>query len=90
LNSQGDDYGTNYRSIIFFHSESQRKAALKMYQELTARKAFRHPIVTDLQPIKAFYAAEPYHQDYFRTHRDSWYSVYYIEPKLRKLRSKLK
>ena len=90
LNAQGDDFGHQYRSIIFYHSEAQKQAALKSYRELTARHAYRVPIVTDLQPYKAFYPADAYHQDYYRNHLDSEYSFTHIEPKLRKLRSKLK
>jgi peptide-methionine (S)-S-oxide reductase len=85
LNSQGDDFGPQYRSMIFYHSEEQRQAALKSYRELKARHAFRDPIVTELVPMTAFYPAEPYHQDYYRNHRDSSYSLIYIEPKLKKL-----
>ncbi|WZP00112.1 peptide-methionine (S)-S-oxide reductase MsrA [Isosphaeraceae bacterium EP7] len=84
-NRQGDDFGTQYRSAIFYHSEAQKKAALKSYRELTTRNAFRGPIVTELLPFGGFYPAEPYHQDYFRTNRGSDYSLIYIIPKLRKL-----
>jgi peptide-methionine (S)-S-oxide reductase len=84
-NQQGDDFGPQYRSVIFFHTEAQRKAALESYQELVKRRAFRAPIVTDLQPFRAFYPAEPYHQDYYVHHRGNYYCTAYIEPKLRKL-----
>lgn len=90
LNRQGDDFGTQYRSIILYHSEAQKQAALKSAQDLKARKVYRNPIVTDLVPFKMFYPAEAYHQDYFRNHRGNDYSEFYIEPKLRKLKSKLK
>ena len=89
LNSQGDDFGTQYRSVIFYHDEAQKEAALKMYKELTSKKVFRAPIVTDLVPFFAFYPAEPYHQDYFRTHPYSDYSQFYIIPKLKKYKTKL-
>jgi peptide-methionine (S)-S-oxide reductase len=87
LNSQGDDFGTQYRSVIFFHTEAQRKAALKSYQDLTARRAFREPIVTDLAAAAPFFPAEPYHQDYYNNHRDSNYSFMYIDPKLKKMKA---
>ncbi len=90
LNRQEDDFGPNYRSIILYHNEEQREAALKSYQDLTRRRVFRSPIVTELVPLTAFYPAEPYHQDYYRNHLGSEYSDIYIEPKLRKLRQKLK
>jgi methionine-S-sulfoxide reductase len=64
-NRQGPDIGTQYRSAIFYHSEAQRKAALKSYRELTAARAYRAPIVTLLLPMKAFYRAEEYHQNYY-------------------------
>ena len=64
-NRQGPDFGTQYRSAIFYHNEAQRKAALKSYRELTAARAYRAPIVTLLLPMKAFYRAEEYHQNYY-------------------------
>ena len=64
-NRQGPDVGTQYRSVIFFHNEAQRKAALKSYRELTAARVYRAPIVTQLFPMKAFYRAEDYHQNYY-------------------------
>ena len=85
-NMQGDDVGTQYRSIILYHSDAQKAAAQKYYAELTARKAFRHPIVTELVPMTVFFPAEEYHQDYYLNHRGDNYSTMYIEPKLRKLR----
>ena len=88
LNMQGDDFGTQYRSIILYHSEAQKKAAEKSAQELTAKRAFRSPIVTQLVPFTAFYPAEPYHQDYYKNHRYNDYSNTYITPKLRKLKLK--
>jgi peptide-methionine (S)-S-oxide reductase len=86
LNSQGDDFGPQYRSIILYHNDAQKQAALKSYKELTARRAYRHPIVTELVPFTAFFPAEPYHQDYYRNHRYSEYSQIYIIPKLKKLK----
>ncbi len=85
VNSQGPDFGTQYRSIILFESEEQKKTAIKVYKELTAAKAFRKPIVTELVPLTAFFPAEPYHQDYYRFHPDAEYSQIYIAPKLKKL-----
>ncbi|WP_435020551.1 peptide-methionine (S)-S-oxide reductase MsrA [Tundrisphaera sp. TA3] len=89
LNAQGDDYGPQYRSVIFYHGEEQKKAALAMYKDLTASRAFRRKIVTQLVPFQAFYPAEAYHQDYYLTNRGSQYTDYYIVPKLKKM-SKLK
>lgn len=85
LNAQGDDFGTQYRSAIFYHSEAQREAAIAMYKDLTKRRVFRAPIVTQLLPYQAFYPAEAYHQDYYTHHLGDNYSTLYIEPKLKKL-----
>jgi peptide-methionine (S)-S-oxide reductase len=90
LNSQGPDFGTQYRSIILYHDEDQKKTAQKQYRELMAHRAHRSPIVTELVPFTEFYPADAYHQDYFRNHSDSDYSQIYIVPKLRKLKQKLK
>jgi peptide-methionine (S)-S-oxide reductase len=65
MNRQGPDVGPQYRSIILYHNEAQRKAALKSYQQLTDARAFARPIVTQLFPMKAFYRAEDEHQDYY-------------------------
>jgi len=64
-NRQGPDVGTQYRSIILYHNEAQRKAALKSYQQLVEARAFRNPIVTQLFPLRTFYRAEDEHQDYY-------------------------
>ena len=89
LNSQGDDFGTQYRSAIFYRNEEQRLAAIKYYKELTAQRVHRSPIVTELTAYSNFYPAEEYHQDYFANNPDSQYSQYYIVAKLRKLKTKL-
>jgi peptide-methionine (S)-S-oxide reductase len=65
LNRQGEDEGPQYRSVIFYHNKEQKEAALKSYRELTAARVFSAPIVTDLQPMRGFYQAEPEHQDYY-------------------------
>jgi peptide-methionine (S)-S-oxide reductase len=62
---QGPDVGPQYRSVIFYHNDEQKKAALKSYRELVAARAYRAPIVTQLMPMKAFYRAEEYHQNYY-------------------------
>jgi peptide-methionine (S)-S-oxide reductase len=65
LNRQGPDVGTQYRSIILYHNPEQRQAALKSYRELTAARVFSAPILTQLVPMKAFFRAEEYHQNYY-------------------------
>jgi peptide-methionine (S)-S-oxide reductase len=84
LNAQGPDFGTQYRSIILYHSEDQKKAAQAKYQELTKAKAFRGRIVTELVPFTEFYPAEDYHQNYFNNHPYADYSQTYIVPKVQK------
>jgi peptide-methionine (S)-S-oxide reductase len=90
LNRQGPDEGTEYRSIILYHSEAQQESARKSYAKLTASGAFGDPIVTELVPLTRFYPAESYHQDYFRKHRNAAYCQMYIVPKLRKFAPKLR
>ncbi|MGP0062583.1 MAG: peptide-methionine (S)-S-oxide reductase MsrA [Isosphaeraceae bacterium] len=65
LNRQGPDVGTQYRSVIFFHTPEQREAALKSYRQLTAARVFHGQIVTQLLPMKSFFRAEDYHQNYY-------------------------
>jgi peptide-methionine (S)-S-oxide reductase len=84
-NQQGPDFGTQYRSVIFYHNEAQKLAAQKSYQELTDKGTFLGAIVTDLKPAGPFYPAEKYHQDYYRKHPGAMYCQMYIVPKLKKL-----
>jgi peptide-methionine (S)-S-oxide reductase len=65
INRQGEDEGPQYRSVIFYHNEAQRRAALSSYRALTDLHVYRRPIVTQLVPMRAFYRAEDYHQDYY-------------------------
>lgn len=88
LNSQGPDFGTQYRSIILYEDDAQKQAALKLYDELTRARAFRAPIVTELVPLKAFYPAEKHHQDYFRRNPNAPYCQMQIVPKVRKMMMK--
>jgi peptide-methionine (S)-S-oxide reductase len=88
-NSQGDDHGPQYRSIILYETDDQKDAARQSYRRLKAARAFRSPIVTELAPLTAFYPAEPYHQDYYQNHWAEPYSMTVIEPKLWKLESRL-
>jgi peptide-methionine (S)-S-oxide reductase len=85
-NAQGPDFGPQYRSIILFHNESQRQAAVKSYKALVASRHYRSPIVTELEPLTIFYPAEDYHQDYYRNHKEADYCQMIIAPKLRKLK----
>jgi peptide-methionine (S)-S-oxide reductase len=80
-NAQGPDYGTQYRSIILYHNEEQKKAAEKVYKELKARKVLHGVVVTQLVPFQGFFPAEAYHQDYYFNHAADPYSLVYIAPK---------
>jgi len=84
LNRQGADVGTQYRSVIFYHDEKQKVAAEKSKTE--AQKSFDDPIVTEIQPLKEFYPAENYHQEYYRNHANAPYCTFIIKPKLKKLK----
>ena len=86
LNRQGADVGTQYRSVIFYHSESQQKLAEEYKKRLDASGAFRGPIVTEISPAEVFYPAENYHQDYFARNGDQGYCQMVIRPKLDKFR----
>jgi peptide-methionine (S)-S-oxide reductase len=86
LNRQGNDAGTQYRSIILYSDEAQKKAAEKSKAE--AAPHFSSPIVTQIVPLAKFYPAEDYHQDYFNLHRNQSYCQFVIGPKLKKLIAK--
>jgi peptide-methionine (S)-S-oxide reductase len=88
LNYQGPDHGTQYRSAIFFTSDEQRQLALDYIEKLKASKTFRKPIVTEVVPLKAFYEAEAYHQNYLANHLDEPYIVYNDIPKVNALKKK--
>ena len=87
LNRQGADEGTQYRSVIFYSTEAQRREAEEMIGELTREKVFRDPIVTEVVPLKAFYPAEDYHREYFKRNPSQPYCRAVIAPKLAKFRS---
>jgi len=87
LNRQGPDTGTQYRSIILYNSEAQRRAAEKSKAE--AQKHFIRPIVTEIVPLKEFYKAEGYHQDYYRSNPNQPYCRAVILPKIEKFEHKL-
>jgi peptide-methionine (S)-S-oxide reductase len=87
LNRQGADTGTQYRSIILYNSEAQRVAAEKSKAE--AQKEFHSPIVTQIVPLKKFYKAEDYHQDFYRSNPDQGYCRAVIRPKVEKFEKKL-
>jgi peptide-methionine (S)-S-oxide reductase len=85
LNRQGNDVGTQYRSVIFYHNEEQKATAEKVIEELTEAKTWDEPIVTQVEPFKAFYEAEDYHKNYFKRHPEQVYCQAIIAPKVAKL-----
>lgn len=87
LNYQGPDEGTQYRSAIFFVSPEQQRMAKGYIDQLQAAHAFAAPIVTEVTPLKAFYAAEAHHQDYAEHHKDQPYIAHYDLPKLADLKT---
>jgi peptide-methionine (S)-S-oxide reductase len=88
LNRQGNDIGTQYRSVIFYHSDEQRRVAGDIIRELEAEKAFDSPIVTAVEPAQPFYRAEDYHQEYFANNPNQPYCAFVVAPKVAKFRKK--
>ena len=85
LNRQGPDTGTQYRSIIFFSNTDQQRIAQSYVDQLNQSKVFSQPIVTQIVPLKAFYRAEDYHQNYATEHPDNPYIAMFDLPKLKNL-----
>jgi peptide-methionine (S)-S-oxide reductase len=85
---QGADVGTQYRSILFFHSPEQQRTAGEVIARLEADQVFADPIVTRVEPAGEFHAAEPYHQQYYRRNPGQGYCRVVIAPKLTALRSR--
>lgn len=84
LNRQGNDVGTQYRSIILYHNEEQKELAERYKHELDSAKVWSSPIVTEIVPFKKFYKAEDYHQDYYNLHGSQPYCTFVITPKVEK------
>jgi peptide-methionine (S)-S-oxide reductase len=86
LNFQGPDYGTQYRSAIFYANDGQKQVAEDYIQSLDAAKVFADPIVTQVVPLKAFYAAEDYHQHFLDNNPTYPYIAYWDMPKIANLK----
>ena len=84
LNRQGNDVGTQYRSVIYYNDETQKKIAEAVIEELS--EYYDQPIVTEVSPVEIFYEAEAEHQNYYRENTQQGYCSYVITPKLTKLR----
>jgi peptide-methionine (S)-S-oxide reductase len=87
LNRQGHDQGTQYRSVIFYHSEEQKASAEKSKKEV-AQKIWDDPVVTEILPAEIFYPAENYHQNYYKNNPTNGYCRAVINPKLAKFRTR--
>lgn len=88
LNRQGNDVGTQYRSVIFYTTEEQKRSAEKVIQELVEGKTYDKLVVTEVKPLTTFYPAENYHRDYYERNKDAPYCEVVIAPKLEKLQKR--
>jgi methionine-S-sulfoxide reductase len=88
LNRQGNDVGTQYRSVILYTTDRQREKAQHSIDVLN--KSAEKPIVTAVEPFQSFYLAENYHQKYYETHPDATYCQLVIDPKVDKVQTKFK
>jgi len=88
LNRQGADRGTQYRSAIYTHSPEQAETAQAIIREFEAEQIWRDPIVTEVTPLDHFYAAEAYHQNYYRNNPNQGYCQVVVAPKVAKFRKK--
>jgi peptide-methionine (S)-S-oxide reductase len=86
LNKQGNDIGTQYRSVIFFHNDEQKEIAETYKKKLDASGAFRDKLVTEISKTRRFYVAEEYHQDYFRLNPGQGYCAAVVQPKVEKFK----
>jgi peptide-methionine (S)-S-oxide reductase len=84
---QGNDYGTQYRSVIFYQTEAQKKDALQAKAD--AQPKFADPIATEISPLTKFYPAEDYHQDYFKNNPNQPYCSAVVGPKIKQFKAKL-
>lgn len=90
LNRQGNDIGTQYRSVVFYHTPEQKQKAEKYKAELDRAGAFDNPIVTEISPASTFYAAEDYHQNYYNNNGSQPYCYFVIRPKMEKFQKVFK
>lgn len=86
LNYQGNDYGTQYRSAIFYTKPEQKKTIIEVIEKITELKIYSNKIVTEVLPLETFYPAEDYHQRFYRKNPDYGYCTVVINPKLNKLK----
>lgn len=87
-NQQGNDIGSQYRSVVFYQSENQKDVAQKFKNNLEEKEVYPKPIITAIEPFKNFYIAEDYHKNYFDINKEAPYCDYTIAPKIHKLLEK--
>lgn len=85
LNRQGPDIGPQYRSVIFYHNDEQKRIAEESKNEMDRSGYYNNPIVTEIEPFTNFYVAEDYHQDYYESNPNQPYCRIWIDPKMKKL-----
>lgn len=88
LNRQGNDKGTQYRSVIFYHNDEQKTIAEQSKAAAAEAKLWENPIVTEISPLPDYYAAEAYHQNYFNDNPQNSYCTYVVGPKVEKFKKK--
>lgn len=90
LNRQGNDAGTQYRSVVYYHNEAQKQKAEYYRKKLNDEKVYPDPVVTEINPATEFYKAEDYHQNYYNQNEGEPYCRYVIQPKLEKFKKVFK
>lgn len=90
LNRQGNDIGTQYRSVIFYHNDNQKQLAEKYKKKLNDEKVYDAPVVTEIAPYSVFYRAEDYHMNYYNQNSDEGYCQFVIRPKVEKFQKVFK
>lgn len=90
LNRQGNDVGTQYRSVIYYHSNEQKAIASRIISELNDSRVYSYPIVTELSPFTVFYKADDHHQNYYNMNGEQSYCQYIITPKIEKFKKVFK
>ena len=87
LNRQGNDVGTQYRSIVLYKNEDEQKTALRIKIEIEKSQIYKEKITTEIKQLEKFYVAEDYHQDYYSNNSNAPYCLFVIKPKLQKLKT---
>ena len=85
LNRQGNDVGTQYRSVIFYHSDAQKETSEKVKKQIEDEHVYQSPIITEIIPFENFYKAEEYHQNFYENNPEYGYCKVIIDPKIKKL-----